>query len=79
MIDREELLIQLYERGIDASITTKNARYVVQFDDIKSRNLVGIASGNSPEEAIAQLIRRIASDSQAYKAMNSHSDRLTVL
>lgn len=78
MIDQEQLLIELYERGIDTDITLSQAKFVVQLDDLKTKRPLGVAKSDSIEGAIAQIMKNLAEDSKAYKAATFRPDSLSI-
>ena len=78
-MDQEEFLVELYARGIDTTVSVAQGRYVVEFDDLETKHPLGVASGPSLEAAIAQVFKKLANDSKAYKKSNVRPEGLSIL
>lgn len=68
--DQENLLMFLYERGIDTEITTQQTDFVVQLTKHSNNNIIGIAKASTVEEALATVISKLVDDSIALKNVN---------
>jgi len=78
MIDKDELLIELYKQGIDLSIyKVNNEKFTVELKTING-DIIGVSSRKTPEQALATAIKRISEDSIAYKISNTN-EGLSVL
>jgi hypothetical protein len=78
-IDTEELMVALHEKGIDVDITLKDARYIVGLSDIENKTSVGIASGETVESALAQIIVKLAENKTLLTKLMPQPDGLSIL
>lgn len=78
-IDTEELMVALHEKGIDVDITLKDARYIVGLSDIENKTSVGIASGETVESALAQIIVKLAENKALLTKLMPQPDGLSIL
>lgn len=80
MIDKDELLVELFEQGLDLSIYKNKDRYTAELKTTDGE-ILGVSSCKKPEKSLAIVIRRIAQDSVNYKKSNVviSDDKLSVL
>jgi hypothetical protein len=78
-IDTEELMVALHEKGIDVDITLKDTRYTVGLSDIENKTSVGIASGETVESALAQIIVKLAENKALLTKLMPQPDGLSIL
>lgn len=79
MIDTEELSINLLNRGITTDITLRQGKSIVELKNLEDNRTIGVASGDSIEEAIATIMRRLVDDSILLKKTMIKNRGLTVL
>ena len=79
-IDTDELLIELYELGIDTDIQVKHNGFVIELSRLNDKSIIGIAKNETIEQALSAIIKKLSDDSKEYKQTRSlDSGRFTRL
>jgi len=79
-IDTDELLIELFESGIDADIQVKHDGFIIELSNLKDNSVIGVAKGETMEKALVSIIRKLSDDSKDLKGMRAlDSGRFTRL
>jgi hypothetical protein len=79
-IDTDELLIELFESGIDTDIQAKHNGFTIELSHLKNKSIIGIAHGETMEKALVTIIKKLADDSKDAKELRAlDSGRFTRL
>ena len=71
----DTLLDQLFKKGVDTEVTTAGTQIRVALTDLVLDETIGVATGNTPEEAFATIMRKLIDNNSAYKRDNANSLR----
>jgi hypothetical protein len=69
-IDTEELLIELYEIGIDTVITANHKGFTIEFVSLQDNTILATAKGSTVERALTNIIKNLILDVNKTKDFN---------
>lgn len=69
-MNKNQLLMELFEKGIDTEITPNNGLITVELTNIKDNSIIGVAKDETLEKALSTIIRKLVDDSKKLKKSN---------
>ena len=69
-INENQLLMELFEKGIDTEITPNNGLITVELTNVKDNSIIGVAKDETLEKALSTIICRLVDDSKQLKKSN---------